>query len=257
MKSMWLHCLGLAAACAILTSPALAQNQDKPVPNQPNPVQVQPNPVRVQPNPVQQPTQPAQPAAEPARTTAQPPAVQPAAGTNVHGKIVRMEGNDKFVVRTDNNQEVTFVTNPQTRYLMKDRAARFSDLRVGADISAVYSPRDNVNYVNSVTIGDAVAAPVAPAAPPPAAPPQAAQPVPAQPTVMEGTIVRVVGRDQVVVRTADGKEVIVYVNPQTKLLLNDRPVEFTEFRAGAPIRVDYDVRNRRFEARRILGLPRR
>ena len=46
-------------------------------------------------------------------------------------------------------------------------------------------------------------------------------------------------------------------DPQTKYTINEQPAVFTDFRAGAPIWVDYDVRDRRFVARSILGRPRR
>jgi len=66
-----------------------------------------------------------------------------------------------------------------------------------------------------------------------------------------------VGQDQVIIRTADGKEVIVYVNPQTTYSFNDKPGKFVDVQPGSEIRVDYDLRDRRIMARSLLGLPGR
>lgn len=46
---------------------------------------------------------------------------------------------------------------------------------------------------------------------------------------------------------------ITYVAPQTKYTINDQPAVFTDFRPGAPVGVDHDVRDRRFMARSIIG----
>ena len=156
-----------------------------------------------------------------------------------------MAGTDQFIVRTPDNREVTFYTSPDTRYLLKDRPARYSDLRVGSDIDAVYTVQGDRYIVNSVTAGPEVTA--EPAAPAP----------PAEGTVVEGRVVRVLGEDQVVVRTADGREVIVYVTPQTAYSLGDQAGRFTDLRPGTEIRVDYDVRDRRNTARAIRGALRR
>jgi hypothetical protein len=69
--------------------------------------------------------------------------------------------------------------------------------------------------------------------------------------VVQGTVVRVVGQDQVVLRTADGKEVIVYVTPQTAYQFTEQGGAFTDLRPGVDIGVNYDTRDRRFMARRI------
>jgi hypothetical protein len=72
-------------------------------------------------------------------------------------------------------------------------------------------------------------------------------------TFYEGQVVRVVGNDQVVIRTADGKEVIVFVNPQTSYQLDNQAATFNQFQPGVPIRVEYSLRNDRPIASRILG----
>ena len=78
-------------------------------------------------------------------------------------------------------------------------------------------------------------------------------PAPAEATAVEGQIVRVIGQDRVVIRTADGKEVIVYVGPQTTYQLGPQPVTFTDLRPGTPIGVNSDVRDHRFQARRFFA----
>src|SRR5207248_9065576 len=117
-------------------------------------------------------------------------------------------------------------------------------LRVGTEITGVYLTQDNRNIVNTVTVGPA--ATVEPVTPPPA-----------EGTVLQGSVVRVVGQDQVVIRTSDGKEVIVYVTPQTTYNFNDAPATFSAIQPGVPIRVDYELRDRRPYARGIFGVRRR
>jgi len=115
--------------------------------------------------------------------------------------------------------------------------------------------QDGRYVVSTVTVPTAVPRPGATAVPP--APAPAAQSQPAPGTVVQGTVVRVVGKDQVILRTAEGKEVIVYVSPQTTYTFNEQPGQFTDLRPGADIRVNYDVRDRRNMARGVFGLPPR
>lgn len=167
----------------------------------------------------------------------------------MQGKVLRT-ANDQVVVRTNDNKEVTLYTNPQTRYLFNNQAGRFSDLRVGSDITAVYNVQDNRYIANSFTWGAVGATTTTQPAP------AVVQPA-GQPVIVEGTVLRVVGKDQVVLRTADNKEVTVYVAPQTTYVINEQPAQFTDYTVGTPVRVEYDVRDNRWIARRFFGRPRR
>jgi translation initiation factor IF-1 len=159
----------------------------------------------------------------------------------VRGEIVRMQAPDRFIVRTSDNKEITFVAIPETRIVVNKKAARFSDLKVGAEINAVYTVRDDRFLVSAVTVGEELPAP---------------EPAPAEGTLVTGTVVRVVGQDQVIVKTAEEKEVIIYVAPQTKYVFAEQPGRFTDLRPGADIRIQYDVRDRRNVARSIIGVRR-
>lgn len=179
-------------------------------------------------------TQPARP------TTSQGTAVQ-GTGTQIHGQVIRAS-NGEFVVRGKDNKEMTFRTNPQSRYYTHGKTGRFDDIRVGSTINAWYGPAvNNQYYANTVDVIPEGAMMVQ---------------VPAANTVYEGQVVRVVGTDQVVLRTADGKEVIVYVNPQTTYQLNDQAAQFNQFQPGVPIRVEYSLQNNRPIAHRIFGRRR-
>jgi hypothetical protein len=175
---------------------------------------------------------------------AEPGGVIPASGavqtgTTLRGKIVRLKGPDQVIVATTGGKEVMLVASPTTRYVINGKAARFADLRVGIDVGAVYAERDHRFLVETFTVG---------------AEPQV---VPAgDATLVEGTVVRVVGEDQVVVRTPEKREVIVYVGPTTKYLIDDQPARFADFRSGAEVRIQYDVIDRRNTARSIIGLRR-
>lgn len=166
-------------------------------------------------------------------------------GTQIRGRVLRA-GDGQFVVQGPNNKEVTFYTNQQTKYYSGSQAAQYNAIRVGSTVNAWYGPpQENRTYVNTVAV-----LPAEGAAEP------AAEPAPAQANVYEGQIVRVVGQDQVVIRTADGKEIVVYVNPQTTYRLEDRQAAYTDLRPGVPIRVDYQLRDNRPYARGIISIRR-
>lgn len=78
----------------------------------------------------------------------------------------------------------------------------------------------------------------------------------AQGTTVEGTIVRV-ENNQVVVRGANGQEVILMSSPQSTYRLDDQAVRVNEFTAGQPVTVQYDVRDRNNYVRSIIGRRRR
>jgi hypothetical protein len=191
--------------------------------------------------------QPVRPAERPTEKPAERPAGQAApqanavkgTGTQIRGQVVR-SGNGEFVVRGADNKEMTFRTNPQSRYYSNGKDGRFDDIRVGTSINAWYGPAENNQYyANTVEVlpGDAATT----------------QPAPANTTVYEGQVVRVIGTDQVVLRTADGKEVTVFVNPQTTYQLNEQPAAFNQFQAGVPVRIEYSLQNNRPIAHRIFG----
>jgi len=76
-------------------------------------------------------------------------------------------------------------------------------------------------------------------------------------TPLTGTIVRVAGPDrQFVVRTEDGREVTLYAEPKAVYEYDGREAEFTTMRPGVSVNVDYDVRDRKHYARRIIGRRR-
>jgi len=165
-------------------------------------------------------------------------------GTQLRGQVVSV-GDGQFVVRGPNNQNMTFYTNPQTRYFNNNQAAQWSAIQPGTQVNAWYGPpQDGRMYVNTVGVVPGNTAP----APAPAATGNA--------NVYQGEVVRVVGQDQVIIRTADGKEVTVYTNPQTTYSLNNQPTTLTQFQAGTPVEVNYQLQNGRPYARGILGRRR-
>jgi len=158
----------------------------------------------------------------------------PAAGTRVHGKVVRVSptGNS-FVVGVEGGKEVTLYTGDRTRYRHRDKDARFTDIRVGMPITAAYEVTGERYIVSSMDL-DA-----------------------ADDTAMTGTIVRTLGDDRFVVRTADGKEVIFYAEPKSVYEFEGRPGRFTDLREGVAVDVNFDVREKKHYARRVIGRPKR
>ena len=163
-----------------------------------------------------------------------PPPVKPVP-LEMQGRIVRV-ANDQFVIETRDKKEIVFVTNPQTKFILKDKPGRFADLRVGANITAAYAREGDRYIVNTVTLVDDSA--------------------PVDGTLIEGEVVRVIGQDQVVLRSG-GKEVIVFVDPKTVYLFEEKPGKFVDIRVGAPISVRYEVLEKRNVARNIVGPIRR
>jgi len=159
----------------------------------------------------------------------------------VQGKVIRT-GKDQFVVKTRDNKEVTIYTNPKTTYRLNDRDVRFSDVRVGTNITTAYD-LDGDRYIAHRVV-------VAPAEPVGGVVVQPGPP--AAETVVQGRVVRVIGTDQVIIQTPDGREVAVFVGPQTAYQITDRGGAFTDLRPGVEVGINYDVRDRRFEARRIF-----
>jgi hypothetical protein len=163
---------------------------------------------------------------------AQRPAAAPPSGTRIQGRVVRVEGSDRFVVRTADKREVILHANPRTRFLLNERAARFADLREGVEIDAMFDAIEDQNLASSVTIGPA--------------------------NVLEGTVVRVLEEDDVLVlRTADREEVRVALDERTRFMINDRRARLAQFRPGTAVQVNFDVRERTKVARSVVATPKR
>jgi preprotein translocase subunit YajC len=160
-------------------------------------------------------------------------------GAGLRGKIVRVQGENQFIVRTADNKEVTLYASPQTRYTINGKAGKFGDLRVGTEINANYSQVGERYNVNTVTVG-------ALADTPPAArdtdPPVKGI---AEGTAIRGRIVKLQAPDQFVVRSAAGKEVVFFTSPQTRYTVDGRVVQFRDLRVGSEVNAEYALRDGR------------
>jgi hypothetical protein len=165
----------------------------------------------------------------------QPPAeAQKPGGTRIKGHVVRVQGTDGFVVRTADKREVILHTHPKTKFLINEREARFADLREGVEIDALIEEEKERSLANSVTI-----IPAAEAA-------EAAE------EVVEGTVVRVnEANNEIVIRTAEKKEVVVLAEERTKFTIEDRAVKLTEFRPGMAVRANFVVKDKKNMARSV------
>jgi ribosome maturation factor RimP len=170
----------------------------------------------------------------PARAADPPPAK--AKARQIQGQIVSTD-KEQVVVKTRDNEQLTVRVRPQTKFLLKDKAVQFTDLRVGANVTIDAVVEEDRPFAESIVIVDE-AAPAAEA------------------TLVEGEIVRVVGTDQVIVRTPERKEVTVFVDPQTTFQLEEKTATFTDLRTGMPVRVDVNVKDGRHMARQI-AVPKR
>ena len=161
--------------------------------------------------------------------------------TTLRGKIVKVNSPDHVTVRTADGREITLIAGPKSRFIVDGRAGRFADLRIGVEVNADFLEQDKRMLVETITIGPAPVTEPAPAR---------------EVTMVEGTVVRLIGKDQVVIKNAENQEVIVHVVPETTYTFEDRPGRFTDIRTGSEIRVQYNVRDGRNLARTIVGVRR-
>jgi len=254
-----------------------------------------------------------------------PPGGAAVAGTTVQGRVVRMDGQDRIVVLTNDNKEVVLIANPTTRYTVNGKVGRFSDLRVGTSVRADYIVEGNRYVVNSFQVGDAPAAVVTEpgginerkfrgrvvrvdaANNQIVAKSQDGKEVTlflqknarfmrngqamrmadiqvgtiveaqylerdnhwwvdevilvtdnstdaaAEGTHVQGTVVRIVGNNQVIIRTSDNKEVTIDLAPQTVYTYDNQPGRLVDVQPGQDVRVQYNTQNRRSIASRIFG----
>lgn len=169
---------------------------------------------------------------------------QPGNARNFRGRVVRVNPqNNQIVVKSQDGQEVTLYVQQNGRFLRNGQAVRLADIQVGTVITTQYVERDNHWWVEEVTI----------VTDNPGANPPAANPPAVEGTQIQGTVVRIVGQNQVIIRTADGKEVTVDLVPQTTYLFNDQPGQLRDIQPGHDVRIQYTTRDRRFIAGRVLG----
>jgi len=152
------------------------------------------------------------------------------------GRVVRVDAaNNQIVAKAQDGKEIALYVQKTARFMRGGQAVRMADIQVGTIIEAQYVERDNHWWVDEVTLVTDVTDPTA------------------QGTQVQGTVVRVVGTNQVIVRTSDNKEVTVELVPQTVYTFDNQPGQIRDIQPGQDIRVQYDVRDRRSIASRIFG----
>src|SRR4029434_3826776 len=103
-----------------------------------------------------------------------------------------------------------------------------ADIQVGTIIEAQYLERDNHWWVDEVILVTDSTDPAA------------------EKTEVQGTLVRLVGTNQVIIRTKDNKEVTIDLVPQTVYTFdNDQPGRLVDVQLGQDMRIQYNVRDRR------------
>jgi len=157
------------------------------------------------------------------------------------GRVVKVDAaTNQIVAKSEDGKEVTLYVQKTGRFMRNGQAVRMADIQVGTVIEAQYLERDNHWWVDEVILVTDVTDPAA------------------QGTTVQGTVVRIVGTNQVIVRTSDNKEVTIELATQTVYTLdNNQPGQLRDFQAGQDIRVQYDVRDRRSIASRIFGVRRK
>jgi len=168
---------------------------------------------------------------------AQRPAAPPPKGTRIQGHVVRVQGPNQFVVRTADKREVILHTHPRTRFLLNERAVRFTDLREKAAVDILFDETEGRNVASSVTI--------------------AGDEEPGT-EIVEGEVVRVLEpQNEFVIRTLSGKEVILVTHPRTTFTINERSARLVDFRPGTAVKVRFNVKDRKNMAHSIVTRPKR
>lgn len=162
----------------------------------------------------------------------------------LHGRIAQVYINPtQFVLQTTDGREVTvFVDSRQdVSVAVENRDGKYylKSFGIGANQAVTRTESERRNYVDSAV-------------------PTTTTTTTTKGTTLEGTIVRVQGTDnQFVLRTADGREVTFYSDPQAVIRYDNRVVPFTELQEGTPATVIYEPNGSRKVVRSIVGRRRR
>jgi translation initiation factor IF-1 len=158
--------------------------------------------------------------------------------TTLRGKVVRVEGQDRIVVKTSDNRDVILMANPTTRYVINGKTARFADLRTGVDFRATYNLQNNQYIVSSIQAGEGFD-------------------VDTQPGINErkfrGRVVKVdAATNQIVAKSQDGKEVTLYVQKTGRFLRNGQAVRMADIQVGTVIEAQYLERDNHWWVDEVL-----
>jgi len=155
------------------------------------------------------------------------------------GRIVKIDAaNNQIVAKSQDGKEVTLFIQQNGRFLRNGQAVKLAELQAGTVIEAQYLERDNHWWVDEVTVVTESTGGNQPAA---------------EGTQVQGVVVRIVGQNQVIVRTSDNKEVTIDLAPQTTYMFDNQPGQLRDIQPGQDIRVQYNTVERRTIASRIFG----
>lgn len=162
-----------------------------------------------------------------AQVVTPPPVNPPQAGTALRGKVLRVEGQDRIVVQTSDDKEVILMSTPTTRYIINGKAARFADIRNGANVNIMYNLKDNRHIASSVQVGEGTVGTT-----------------PATDRAFRGRIVSVdAPKHQIVAKSQDGKEVTLYVEKNGRFLRNGQAMNFADLKVGMIVEAQYTERD--------------
>jgi hypothetical protein len=145
--------------------------------------------------------------------------------TTLRGKVVRVEGQDRIVVRTSDNRDVILIANPTTRYVINGKAGKFADVRTGVEFRANYNLQNNQYIVSSIQTGEGL---------------DVVQPGGINERKFRGRVVRIdAANNQIVAKSQDGKEVTLYVQKTGRFMRNGQAVRMADIQVGTIIEAQY------------------
>lgn len=162
----------------------------------------------------------------------QPPSA-PSKPVTVRGEILRVQGPDRFVIRTADRKDLTFFIHPRTRFVRGEEKVVFADLRAGIPVEAIYDIQGERFLVNSVTLNpeETVAK-----------------------NALSGTLVRVLEKEnKIVIKTSDGQESSLAIDGQTKYTLNANAAKLSDLKPGMAIKAKLQIEGEKVVATSIEG----
>jgi hypothetical protein len=171
-------------------------------------------------------------------------------GNTVQGRITKVQGDDNlFSMKTADGKVMNFSVGERARIRLDERDVKLLDLREGLPVTVIYDPVGNRYVASSITVVQEAApgqAPVRPlirkrigGEPEPA--------VEGTPAVggskVRGKVAKIQpDTGQITLTTADGRDLVFYVDERRQAAENEHPVRLKDLHVGDDVTVVYELR---------------
>lgn len=142
------------------------------------------------------------------------------------GRVTKITSSEQFVAKASTGETIEFAMQPTSRLMLGDKEVAFDLLKVGSEVNVVYTETKDNRIVDTVVL----------------------IPNPTDGPVLKeisGEVVRTIGNEEIVLRTADKEIVTIIVGTGTQYSAENRPSRFLDLVPSQTIRVRTEVENRR------------